>query len=190
MRDGCLEQLELAAAGVEAGAHAQRQGPLVVDVPDGEAVGDRDTERQEIVREDLVEAERAIAHRALELGEPAHGDAGEPLQRAGHPEMGEHPVHPIEILTHVLEEEDGAVEIREVRRADQALQQREVAAGERSFGHAAVQGRDPVVTGKQDIRRIGQPAKPPGGLRGPEDPLEVPAGEGRHRDPGHRARGR
>ena len=57
-------------------------------------------------------------------------------------QVGQHPVDPVEILAHVFQEEQCAVEVGEVRRADEALEQGEVAAGERPFGHAAAHGDD------------------------------------------------
>ena len=49
--------VERPGTGIQAGAHAERQGPLGVDVAEREPEGDRNAEGQEIVTEHLVESE-------------------------------------------------------------------------------------------------------------------------------------
>ena len=99
----------------------------------------------EVVREHLVDAERPVVHVALEPGEPADEHAAEPREGADHAKVGQHPVDAVEVLVHVLEEQQRPVEVGEVGRADQALQQGEVAARERPLGDAAADRDDAVL---------------------------------------------
>ena len=174
------------AAGIEPGADAERQGPLVVDMPDREAERDRHAERLEVGREDLVEAEGTVAHVALQLGESPDGHPGQAGQYARRPQVREHAVHPVEIFPHVLEEEDRAIETGPMRRPHQALQQAQVAAHERPFGHPGPDGQNPVVLGHQHAGGLGEPAEAAGRLGAGEDPLEVESAECRHGRPGGR----
>src|SRR5689334_19188040 len=101
--DGGIENCQRAGVGVEPGTDPERQRPLVLDMADRKAVGDRDAEWAEIGLDDFVEGERAAGGLALHLGEAADGDAGEAAERARQPQMGEHAIDAIEILMDVLE---------------------------------------------------------------------------------------
>ena len=78
--NGWLEELDLPCIGVEPGAYAERQGPLGLDVPDGKAVGHRNTERLKVLGEYFIVTEGAVASRPIEPGEPADQHARQPAQ--------------------------------------------------------------------------------------------------------------
>jgi hypothetical protein len=109
-----------------------------------------------------------------------------PARRSSAPEMRQHAVHPVEIFPHVLEEQDRPVEIGKVSSPDETLEQREVAARERPLGHTTAQRRDAILAGQQHSGRLRQALQPAGRRGGDQDPLEMAAGEGRHRGPRHR----
>src|SRR5215210_3788129 len=115
----------------------------------GEAVGDGHAERYQIGSEHLVEAECAVDTSSFEIGESPDQHTGECLKQSGVSEVSEHSVDPVELFTHILEEEDGAAELRAVRSSDQALEQAQVTADERTLGFATAQGDDAVVAGNQ-----------------------------------------
>src|SRR5437867_9424584 len=101
--------------------------------------------------------------------------------------MGEGPVHPVEVLTHVLDEEDRAGEIGEPRRADQTLKQGEIAPCQWTLGGSTAQRDDTVLLGNQDARRSRKSAQAASWLAPGEDPLEVLAAECRHAGPSYRS---
>ena len=120
----------------------------------------------------------------LEPGEPADEHTAEPGQRPHHPQVGQHAVDPVQVLAHVLEEEEGTVEIGKVGRADQALEQGEVAAGKRAVRDPAAHGDDPVLLRDQYVRRRRQRLQQARRLGRGEHPREMPAAEPRHRGAG------
>ena len=75
------------------------------------------------------------------VGEMAERDAGQPIERAGEPQMREHSIDAIDGLVHVLEDENRAVERRAVRRAEERGDEREVATDQAPSRVPAVQHR-------------------------------------------------
>ena len=111
-----LQQLELAGIRVEPGADAERQGPLVVDVADRKAVAHRDARA---AGNTLPAPRRSPAHRrgiwrSSSVKRPTTMPASR-SERADQPEVRQHPVHPIQRLADLLEEENRPVEVREDR---------------------------------------------------------------------------
>ena len=102
---------------------------------------DRDAERHEVGAEDGVESEPAIGRCPATIGELTDGHAGDAGEHARESEMREHPVDAIEILVDVLEEENGAAKIGGVARADERLQERQIATHEAAL-RAAGRERD------------------------------------------------
>ena len=94
--------------------------------------------------------------------------------------MRQHAVDAIQVLVHVFEEQQRTVEVREIGRADQALQQRQVAAGERAFRHAAPDGDDPVRLRHEDVGGQRERLECAGWRGIGQHPREMPAGEERH----------
>ena len=66
--------------------------------------------------EHLVDAERPVVHVALEPGEPPDEHAAQPREGADRAQVGQHPVDAVEVLVDVLENQQRAVEVREVGR--------------------------------------------------------------------------
>ncbi len=131
----------------------------------------------------FVEAEGAVTGLALHLGEAAHQHAGELAQCTHRPEVREHAIDPVERLSHVLEEEDRADEVGEESRADEALEQRQVAADQRPLGHALTQRHDAILPRGLHTGRLRQALEPSGRLRIAQHLVEVPEAELGHRVP-------
>ena len=148
-----------ARIGVEPSPDTEGHGPLRIDVPDGEPVGDWDAQRRKIGGEHLVEAERAVPAGPFQPGEPADHHSGQAAKRPDQPEMGKHAINPVEVLAHVFEEQYGAGELWKVGRTDQALEQGEIPARQWTLGHAAAQGDDPVLLGHEHGGRLGDAAQ-------------------------------
>src|SRR4051812_20215403 len=170
-----LEELDLAGIRIQPGSNAEGQSPLCLDMADGEAVGHRNAERFEIGREHLIQAQSAVWSGPLQLGKASDDGAGKALQEADRPQMGQRPVHPVEVLAYILEKENGAGEVRQVRGSDQTLQQGEVSPDERALGDPGAKGHDSALLRNQDVLGRGYPFQYSGRLVRAKDAHEVTA---------------
>ena len=117
----------------------------------------------------------------LRSGEPPDQHPAQPGERADGAQVRQHPVDAVEILVHVFEDEQCAVEVGEVPGADEALQQAEVAAGERALRTTAMDDGDTVGSAARARRAgVGSGSSAPGGLGAGQHLGEVAAGERRH----------
>ena len=131
---------------------------------------------QDVLQHAVLDVEcRRLAAREL-----AEGDPGEPGQRAREPQLGEEAVDPIEGLVHVLEEEDGAAEVGEVRRPREVRHQAEIAAEEPALCPARHQRGHAVLPLRLALARLPARgcAQSNGGVRGPENLAQLGEGVG------------
>jgi hypothetical protein len=138
------------------------------------------------VGKDLVEAKCAIAAGTIELGELTDYDARKVSQGTGTSKVRERPVDSIQVLADVLDEQDGALQIREPWRSDQTLQEAEIAASKRTFGRSTSKSDNAVLLGNQDARWSGEAAEYAKRLRPGEYAIKVPAAEFWHAGPRYR----
>ena len=146
--------------------------------PKGKPTGDRNSEGKEVLGEKLLESERAFDRIVPQIGESSHGHAGQSIERADRAKMGEHAVHPVQILVHLLQDENRADEIGKPSRADEALEQRKIATGEGPLG-------DPLAHGDHRLARY--ELERPCGLGARQHSLEVASAERGHRLAGDRS---
>ena len=139
-----LEELDFSSAGVQPGFDAEWESPLLLDMSDGKTVGGGNTEGPEVVSQYLIEAEGAVSVAPLQVSEAADHDAGQPLECSTQSQVGKHPVHAVQVLTGVLEKENGAGHVGKIRRTDQTLQQGQVAADQQPLGDTGVKRDDSV----------------------------------------------
>src|SRR4026207_1963540 len=125
--DRWFEDLDFSGPCVESRLYTDGQSPLFGDVTKGKSVGHRNAQWQEVVGQDLIEAQRAVFSPFVHFGELAPHYAGQLVENTGQLEMGQHTVHPVQRLSHVFDEENGPIEIRLVPGAHHTLQQGEVA---------------------------------------------------------------
>src|SRR4051794_29816120 len=124
-----LEQPQFAGIRIEAGANTEGKGPLGGDMPYGKAIGDGNAERLEIGGQHFIEAERSVTIGSLHLGEAPDDHPAKPFEDVDESEVREHAIYPVQVLSHVFQEEDGAVQRREIRSPDEAMHQGEIPAG-------------------------------------------------------------
>ena len=121
---------------------------------DHQAAHDRDAERHQQLLGDLFQVEAVALDR--DLGELAEHDAGQFLQLPGQQQVGQHPVDPVPGLVDVLQEQDRAVQVRRVGRADQRAEQAQVAADQAAAGAPADEGGDAVLALGAAARIVGR----------------------------------
>src|SRR5437763_14660364 len=106
LADAGLEDAQGLVRGVEARLHAERQGRLVLAVPDRQ-VGERgDAEGPDEVVEDLLQTERVAGSLRPAVGVLADDDARALLDGARGDELGQHPVDLVGLAMDILEEEE------------------------------------------------------------------------------------
>ena len=121
----------VAGSSVELRGAADGEGGLVVDVADHQAAQHRHAEPRE--RSASISSRVNCLMWSVEGGqscELADDDACDFLQVTGQQQLRQHAVDAIDLLDNIFQEEDGAVQIREERRAHQMAQEGQVAAGE------------------------------------------------------------
>src|ERR1700694_2489617 len=64
-----FKELDFAPVGIEPRSNAERQSPLRLDMTDGKAVGNGNAQWLEVVRENLVESQGAVAAGTPQIGE-------------------------------------------------------------------------------------------------------------------------
>src|SRR5690606_2698781 len=148
-RERRREHAKAARVRVEFDLGADRHDELVADVADHRAAVRRDPQRPDVVVQDLRQGERAVARARLAIGALAEHEAGDAVEDPGELERGEHPVDPVRRFRDVLEEEDRAVEVRQVGRAGQRTEHGEVAAEQAAARLAAAQGHGAVAARHQ-----------------------------------------
>jgi hypothetical protein len=74
------------------------------------------------VGEDVIEAHGTVPTATLQVGKATDDDTGQLLKRPDGPQMGQSAVDPVEVFTHILQEQDCTGKVGEPRRADQTLQ--------------------------------------------------------------------
>src|SRR5688500_8855837 len=151
-RDASVHR-ERGAIGVERGGEAERQRPLLVDVSDG-GVGDAgDAGDGGDLVDDVVEAPLAVVGGLRTVGEGAEDEARDAREHAGEAKLLEHPVDAVHRFADVLEHEDRAVEWREVGRAGERGEKREVPPHQPALGDATTY-RARAVRGAAGIRAV------------------------------------
>src|SRR5689334_4562488 len=132
---------ERSLIGVELRLRAEWECNMVGDVTDRE-VGD--AWLADLFGESAqhaVEPAVAVGRIAGDLGELPERDAGDVRQAAAQVKLGEHALDAVNGFEHVVEHEDGAVEIPAVRCADERGHEREVSAAEPAARPAADERR-------------------------------------------------
>src|SRR4026207_1240490 len=109
--DRRFEDLDFSGPCVKSRLHTDGEGPLFGDVTKGKSVSHRNTQGQEVVGQDLIEAQRAVFSPFVHLGELAHDYTGQFVENTGQLEMGQHTVHAVQRLSHVFNEENGSIEV-------------------------------------------------------------------------------
>src|SRR4030095_16659529 len=69
--DRRFEDLDFSGPSIESRLHTDGQGPLFGNMTKGKSVGHRNTQGQEVVGQDLIEAQRAVFSPFIHLGELA-----------------------------------------------------------------------------------------------------------------------
>jgi hypothetical protein len=182
-----LQKIEFSRIGIESGANPNRQRPLRVNVADWKAIRDRNVQCTEVSRQHLIEPERAVSSPTIQLGKAAHRNPGKPAECPDAPELCQHTIHSVKILTHILDEQDSPIQVGEPRRADQRLQQSEISACERPFRHSAAKGDNPLLPRNENTFLLRQAPQPAGGLSPGENPEEVIPAELGHAGASHGA---
>ena len=95
---------------------------------DHRALPGRDAERLDQVVEDFLERERGVAFAWRALGTAAEHEALDAPEHASELQVRDHAIDAIRLLVHVLAEEDGAVPVGEVGRAEDRRQHGQVSA--------------------------------------------------------------
>ena len=98
--------------------------------------------------------------------ETAEAEAGQLLQGAAEPPLGEHALDPIGGLAHVLEDQDGAFEPRQMGGAQQMGGDGEIGHQQWPFGAAAVPADSVQSSHRRTEQQIPQPFLAPGRLGG------------------------
>src|SRR5262249_17133359 len=112
---------------------ADGQGELVATVSEGQAGQDRQTEPAPAMLNHRVEIVTAVARPQLEAVEFAEQKRVLPLEYALVPKLVEHALDPIRMLAYVFEEENAALDARNIRRAGEMSHQRQIAAPKRTL---------------------------------------------------------
>ena len=66
-------------------------------------------ERGDVVFEHLLKGERAKPRSGVAIGATAEDESGDPVEDSGKLQGRHHPVHPVDRLIHILQEENGPV---------------------------------------------------------------------------------
>jgi hypothetical protein len=139
----------------------------------------RDLERAEVGLENLVEPKGSVGRGFLHFRELTHHNAGEMVERTDRSKVRQHPIHSVEILSDVFDEENGALEIREIGCPNESLEEGQIPACEWTFGRAGSQGHDPSLACSEHIVRGPNSAQTPSWRRVPNRTFEVLAAEPR-----------
>ena len=124
------------------------QSELPVDVAEHRAGPGRHAERLQVVRQDFLERQRAVAFTRLALRAVAKDDAPHFAENASQAQLGEHAVDSIELLLDVLQEEDPALPLGQVAAADDGREDREVPPGQAAAREALIQTIKAAATGQ------------------------------------------
>ncbi len=100
----------------------------------------RSFERGEGLRVNLRQREVGFAGFGVGFGELSEDQAGEAWQDAREIQVGEHPVDPVELLSHILQEEDGSAEVGLKPGAEEACHEGTATSKQSPLGPARPQG--------------------------------------------------
>src|SRR5215813_8673016 len=112
---------------------ADGQGELVATVSEGQAGQYRQTESAPAMLNHRVDIVTAVSRPQLEAVELAEQKRVLPLEHALVPKLVEHALDPIGMLAYVFEEENAALDARQIGRAGEMSHQRQIAAPERAL---------------------------------------------------------
>src|SRR5882762_8384434 len=140
-----FERGQRALLGVERMRAAEGDGLVAAGVAEGSAEDDGDVEAGEALGDDFLAARGVFAW----SGEVADDERFGSVEGAVEQQLGQETVEPVRRLVEVIEQDDGASELRLERGAAHGSEGGEVAAGERSFGATRASG----AGGPRDRRR-------------------------------------
>ena len=130
-----LDRIDFAAiANGQAALAAHRQRQLVVAVPEWQSAEYWHAETRACMLDHGGDVVAVIVGAKLDAAEVAQKDRALSLQHAGEMKLVEHPLDAIRMLAGIFDEQNAAVDIREVRRSHQMRQHGQVSAPEDSFG--------------------------------------------------------
>ena len=135
-----IQHAEASRIGVHFHLAADGHDELLADVADHRAAVRRDLQRLDMVFENLVHGQPAEATFGIAVGAFAENETGNPVQRAHQLQGAEHAVDAIRRFAHVFQEQDLAVEFRQVRGARQRREHGQVAADQFALCLAAGHG--------------------------------------------------
>ena len=118
--------------------------------------GMRYAKRLDVIVEDLLERQRAIAFAGLALAARPEDEAANAFEHPGELQRRHHPIDAVDVLADVFEEQDRAVPIGQIHRAHDCGEHREVAAKYAAARHA---GCDRLTASRSNRMRRTQPTE-------------------------------
>src|ERR1700694_2599301 len=112
---------------------ADRQRQLVAAMPERQSTEYRHAKARACMLDHGINVVAVVVGAKLDAAEVAKNDSLLSLQRAGEMKLVEHPLDAIWMLAGILDEQNAAIDVGEVRRPNEMRQHRQVAAPEDSF---------------------------------------------------------
>src|SRR5271169_3942784 len=140
---------QVALDGVEGDAHADREGGVQRDVPEGQTSDDGDFQWEQALFEHILQGLPVflgvLRLGVMAVGVDTDGDASDLLEQAGVEQLGQHAVKTIGDFVHVLKEEDLVPERGLKGSPEGGAKEGDIAAHQRAGDDAAAQDGDGLL---------------------------------------------